>query len=342
MAVAVDASSRKVRGQPIPVHDPVNVIAGNNGNSDVFVSAGGAMISARGAELGELGWYDRDRSFHPLVRESRGFYIPRLSPDGKKVAVIINDGTQADLWLYDIATATLSRATTMGSVACEEWMPDSKSILVGSGRSQFFLVPSTGGAPPKLVAKLGDLSFCGTPSPDGRTIVASSLVNNTWDLWTLPTDSTSAPKPYVVSEATDWAARFSPDGHWIAFESDLSGPSEVYIRSFPDPSINVQVSAGGGHTPVWSRDQTRITYISGDAVVRARTKGPPSFEVLSRDTVMLGAGEFFLATGAAVFDISPDGNRILAVKRERRGAHLIAVPNWIVEYRERIAAAEKK
>jgi hypothetical protein len=191
------------------------------------------------------------------------------------------------------------------------------------------------------VAKLGDLSFCGTPSPDGRTIVASSLVNNTWDLWTLPTDASVAPKPYVVSEATDWAARFSPDGHWIAFESDQSGPSEVYIRSFPDPSTSVQISAGSGHTPVWSRDQTRLTYISGDAVVRARTTGPPSFQVLSRDTLMLGAGDFFIATGTAVFDVSADGNRILTVRRERRGAHLIAVPNWIIEYRERIAAAGK-
>jgi len=342
MAIEVDTRALKVRGRPVPVLDPVHVPEGNNGNSDIFVSRGGALVTARGAELGQLGWFDRDRTFHPLIRESRGFASPRLSPDGKKIAAIVSDDRQADLWILDLATSTLSRTTSMGSISCAEWTADGRSIVVAGARSEYWLVPASGGIAPTRIGRVGELSYCVTPSPDGRTLVASVLVNNSWDLWAVSRDSTVAPKSYVASEATDWAPRFSPDGHWIAFESDQSGLSEVYIRSFPDPTTKVQVSAGGGHTPVWSHDGTRITYILGDAVIQARTSGPPSFQVLARDTLMLGAGDFYATAGSATFDLSPDGRRVLAVRRERRGAQLIAVPNWIVEYRERIAAAERK
>ena len=341
MAVDVDAARKRVRGQPVPVLDPVNVPAGNNGNSDIFLSPGGALITAQGSDVGQLGWTDRDRSFHPIVREVRGFYAPRVSPDGRKIAVIIGDGQQTDLWIEDLSTSTLSRMTTIGSVTCAEWTHDGKQLLVAGARSEFWLQPASGGTPPQLIAKLEDLAVCGTLRPDGRSLVVSALANNSWDLWTVSRDSGVAPKPYIATPATDWAARFSPDGRWVALEADESGTSEVYVRSFPDPSSRVQISAGEGRTPMWSPDGTRITYVSGDAVVRARTSGAPVFQVLSRDTILLGAGGFFLGTGTANYDLSPDGNRVLAVRREQRRAQMVAVPNWIVEYRGRVRAAEK-
>jgi len=342
MAVAVDERGKRVLGRPIPVHDPVTVLAGNNGNSDIFVSSGGALLTARGADAGELGFFDRDRTFHALVRDARAFFAPRLSPDGKKVAVLISTGQQTDLWMDDLATSTLSRITSMGSVSCVEWRPDGKDLFIVNARSEFYLQAAQGGTPPRQVGKMSDLATCGTMSPDGRSMVVSALINNTWDMWTVSRDSGIAPKAYVTSPATDWAARFSPDGKWIAFSSDETGSHEVYVRSFPDPSAKVQISAGGGSVPVWSRDGKNLTYVVGDAVVRARTVGPPSFQVLSRDTVLVSSADLDLNGPFANIDLSPDGNRILGVRPLRRGSQLIAVPNWITEFRERIAAAEKK
>ncbi len=341
MAVAIDERGKRAVGLPVPVHDPVNVLSGNNGNSDIFVSKGGALVVARGADAGELGWFDRDRTFHPIVRDARAFSEPRLSPDGKRVAVLIQSGQATDLWIEDLTTATLSRITSMGSVSCAEWRPDGKDIFLVNSRSEFYLQPAEGGTPPRQVGRMSDLATCGTMSPDGRWIVADALIQNTWDLWTVARDSGVAPRAYVTSPATDWGAHFSPDGKWVAFSSDESGTSEVYVRSFPDPSAKVQISAGGGLAPIWSRDGKSVTYTFGEAVIRARTSGAPSFQIISRDTVLTTGGNIAFAAGNTNIDLSPDGNRILGVRPLRRGSQLIAVPNWIVEYRERIAAAGK-
>ena len=342
MAVAVDERGKKTVGRPVPVLDPVNVWAGNNGNSDIFVSSGGALITARGADAGELGWFDRDRTFHPIVKDARPYATPRLSPDGKKVAVVIQSGQQADLWIYDFTTSTMSRITSMGSVSCIEWRPDGKDLFLVNARSEFYLQAAQGGTAPRPVGKMTDLATCGTMSPDGRSMVVSALIDNTWDLWTVSRDSGVASKAYVTSQAIDWSGRFAPDGKWVAFTSDETGTQEVYVRSFPDPSAKVQISAGGGMAPIWSRDGKSITYEFGDAIIRARTSGPPSYQVLSRDTILTGSGAVISSAGTASIDISPDGNRILGVRPLRRGSQLIAVPNWIVEFRERIAAASKQ
>jgi serine/threonine-protein kinase len=341
MAVAIDERGKRAVGNPVPVHDPVTVLSGNNGNSDVFLSKGGALIIARGADMGELGWFDRDRTFHAITKDPRPFAEPRISPDGKKIAVLIQAGQQIDLWIDDLPTSTLSRITSMGSVSCAEWRPDGKDLFIVNARSEFYLQAAQGGTPPRPVGKMSDLATCGTMSPDGRSMVVEALIQNTWDLWTVSRDSGVASKAYVTSPATDWGGRFSPDGKWIVFSSDETASHEVYVRSFPDPSAKVQISAGGGATPTWSRDGKRITYAVGDAIVRARTAGPPSFQVLSRDTLLASGAGLGFGAGAANYDLSADGNRILGIRPLRRGLQLIAAPNWIVEYRERIAAAGK-
>ena len=303
MAVAIDEKGKRATDKPVPVHDPVNVISGNNGNSDIFISKGGALVMARGADAGELGWLDREHTFRPIVRDARAFYAPRLSPDGKKVAVLIQSGQATDLWIEDLATSTLSRITSMGSVSCAEWRPDGTDLFIVNARSEFYLQAAQGGTPPRLLGKMNDLANCGTMSPDGRSMVVSALIQNTWDLWTVSRDSGVPPKAYVTSPATDWAATFSPDGKWVAFSSDETGTMEVYLRSFPDPSVKVQISAGGGTGPIWSRDGKSITYAFGEAVIRARTSGPPSFQVFSRDTVLTVGGNIVLAAGSGNIDL---------------------------------------
>ena len=344
MAVSIDAARKRALGGPIPVHDPVPVVAGNNGNSDVFVSSGGAIVTAQGGAIakGELGWFERGRAFAAETREVRGYFAPRRSPDGKRIAVVIADGQGSDVWINDLATATLSRITTIGSVNCAEWTRDSRSLLVASRRGEFWLQPAVGASPARLLGRMKDLAPCGTLSPDGRSIVVNALTDNTWDLWTLPVDSGAVPKRYIATPALEWAPRFSPDGKWIAFDSDESGSPEVYLRSFPDPSSKVQVSAGGGHSPIWLPDGKRIVYSAGDAIIRAVTTGAPAFQVLSRDTIVVGAATFAIYGNTANYDVPPDGRRVLAARTANRGARLIAVPNWITEFRERIRAAGGK
>jgi len=341
MAVRVDASRRQVIGQPVPVHDPVLVLPGNNGNSNIFVSRGGALVTASGESRSRLGWYDQKRLFHPLTDEERAYAHPRYSPDGKRVAVLIGTEQQTDLWIDDLATSTLTRMTNLGTVSSAEWRPDGKSLLIGTGRGTIGLLPAYGGAALTTFARVPELAVCGTMAPDGKNAVMSILHDNTWDLFTVSGDSTVAPKAFVSTPGTDWAPRFSPDGKWVAYQSDESGTPEVYVRSFPDALSRVQISAGAGFTPTWARDGKTIYYAAGSSVMRARTGGPPAFQVIARDTVLSGIADISAIACDAGFDVSADGARILAVQRDRRGERMVAVPNWIVEFRERLKLADQ-
>jgi hypothetical protein len=121
-----------------------------------------------------------------------------------------------------------------------------------------------------------------------------------------------------------------------------SGTSEVYIRSFPEPTVKVQVSVGGGAAPVWSADGNRLYYLSGNVVVETKLATTPVVRVLSRDTaftqVRAGGGGF----GQANFDVTKDGSRLVIPVSPSDAYRLIVVPNWLTEFRQKMAASQKK
>src|SRR6185436_16296144 len=104
MAVPVEISHRKVVGKPVPVLDPVPVVAAFNGNSSVFVSRGGALVTGLHASRSQLVWLGRDGTTHVIIGELRNFIFPRLSPDGRQILVIVSDGPNTDAWIDDLQT----------------------------------------------------------------------------------------------------------------------------------------------------------------------------------------------------------------------------------------------
>jgi WD40 repeat protein len=303
----------------------------------VFVSHGGALVTTSASNFtGQLGYFQHDETFHPLLAQPRGYYLPRFSPDGKRIATLVLESDQVDLWILDLTTNAFTRVTASGNLSGLEWRPDGKALFTTSARGDFAIVPASGGGAPQYFAHLGELGNCATMSPRGDFAVVSLLHDNSWDLFTVSADSTVRPKPFVVTPGTDWAPRFSPDGNWVAFSSDMGTASEVYVRSFPDGQTQLQISAGGGQTPSWSPDGKAIYYMNAARLIRARTSGPPSFQLLGRDTVARAIPDFSATSCAPDFDVSPDGSRIMTTRAEHHGTRIIAVPNWIVEMRERI------
>jgi serine/threonine-protein kinase len=141
----------------------------------------------------------------------------------------------------------------------------------------------------------------------------------------------------VATPANEMNPRFSPDGKWVAFLSDESGRSEVYVRSFPDPTSRVQISAEGAQEIVWSDDGKTIYYRSGSALLTA-TVEPSPFRVVRRDTLL--TTQMPTATIGASYDVARDG-RILTLFSNRDNFELVVSPNWITEFRQRIAASER-
>jgi Tol biopolymer transport system component len=116
----------------------------------------------------------------------------------------------------------------------------------------------------------------------------------------------------------------------------------VYVRSYPEPTVKVQVSAGGGQGPTWSADGTRLYYGSGTAIVEARLATTPGMRVLSRDTAFAQVPNGLTDRGQPNFDVSRDGSRIVIPSAESGAYPLVVVPNWLTEFRQRMGASKNK
>jgi Tol biopolymer transport system component len=345
MAVPLDVRRRQVAARPVPVLDPVPVVSALNGNSAIFVSRGGALVTGLQGFRSELTWLGRDGVSRPLSPEVRDFSAPRLSPDGRRIAVIVADGSRRDVWIYDLDTGTLSRLTGAGSVTSAAWSRDGARLVYsapGSGAKGTIWAQSVGNATnPQALVELPSLSPFVDISPDGRSLLLQTYANNTWDVESVTLDSSPRFRPFHATAGEDVHPRFSPDGRWAAVVSNESGAFEVYVRSFPEPTVKVQVSVGGGGGPVWSADGTRLYYVSGSVIVEAGLATKPGLRVVSRDTAFTRVPNGVAGFGEANFDVSRDGSRIVIPGARSAAYPLVVVPNWRAELRERMAASRR-
>jgi eukaryotic-like serine/threonine-protein kinase len=346
MAVPLDIARKRAVGRPVRVLDPIPFGTANNGNSAVFVSRGGALVSGVSTQRSQLMWVGRDGVSRAVTRDVRDFATPRLSPDGQRMAVIVADGSRTDIWIYEFSTGTLSRLTNAESVTSAEWNADGSKVVypaAGGGLRSAIWAQAVGLAgPPEKLVEMGTLSPQTDIAPDGRSLLVQSYIDNRWMLQRTVLDSGGAFATFSISRGQTGNPRFSPDGRWVAMVSDETGADEVYVLSYPDVRVRVQVSVGGGSAPVWSRDSKRLYYRSGSAIMEAQVATSPTFRVVSRDTAFSGIGNSVGFYGQANYDVSRDGSRLVIPVSRSAQYSLVVVPNWITEFRERMAAGRSK
>jgi len=341
MAVSLNMRRKRVEGRPIPVHDPVSVVAGFNGNSGIFISRGGAMVTSRGGAQGTLVWMSLDGRTTPVAQQARRYAYPRLSPDGRRIAVVVDDNGKSDVWIYDLALGTFSRLTSAETVTFAEWSADGSHVYFTAAgkeaRGAVWSQRASGGSPAEKLFETPWPSPLATMAPDGKALLTTSYHETTWDVFHIVLDSGQVPRGYLTTAAEEGGPAFSPDGKWVALESDESGSREVYVRSFPEPSSKVQVSVAGGTEPAWSADGRRLYYRAGNLLLAARVTLTPSFSLMGRDTILtstpIAASYFF----AANYAVTRDGRRFLAILPDRNDFQLVVSPNWITELRRRVA-----
>jgi Tol biopolymer transport system component len=344
MAAQLDARHRRVVGRPIPVLDPVNVITANNGYSAIYISQGGALLTGREDSRSRLAWVGRDGTARPIGHEVRTFFQPRLSPDGRRIAVVIFDGAKSDIWIDDLETGTLSRLTTLENVTSVEWSADGQDVIYSAGgaeaRAGIWSQAVDAASAPQRLFELSHLTPLVSMSTDRHWLALPSLYES-WDVMRVALDSPRTIQPFAATRAQEFAPHISPDGHWIAMGSTESGTSEVYIWSFPEPTIKLQVSVGGAQAPQWSADGRGLYYATGNAIVQARLAPGPVPRVLSRDTVFTPVTNAITRYGDANYSVARDGSRLVMPIPEAGGYQLVVAPNWITEFRERMAASRK-
>jgi Tol biopolymer transport system component len=276
VAQRFDRSSWQLVGKVVPLGDaPVQPLF----DAGTALSASTNGVLAHGVSsppMTELVWLDRaGRQTGRILLPPGSYSNPSLSPDGRWATVTkFNSSIRNDLWLVDLQRSVTTRLTFDGLVAQGwgmavpvVWSPDSTRVAYCYDRSGVFhvyqILASGAGRPEPLLQSDAVYKLPTAWSPDGKYVIFTQLgEGGVYDLWLLPLHGDRTPVPYLRTPFNENFAAFSPDGRWLAYDSDETGKPEIYVRSFPDQGEKYRVSTSGGMIAQWSRDGKELLFFS--------------------------------------------------------------------------------
>ena len=270
-----------------------------------------------------LVWVDPDGGEEQIPLEPAAYHSPQLSPDGTRLAYSIVDPVNQDVWVADLRRpGARTRVTTEASIdSTPNWTSDGEHLVFQSGHIGRY----------DLLRRAAD-----------GTGAAEVLVSSGGDRFLHPSDSARNGELMFVAvgsktTSTDIPA-LSPDGGWLAYDSDESGQAEVYVTRFPSLGDRQVVSVGGGIVPTWSSDGTRIFYQSGTGMMAASVTNDGSGLTLGTPALLFDGP--YRASRDGAYDLAPDG-RFLMMKpadptagNMRPKIHIVL--NWLKELKERV------
>ena len=306
------------------------------------LSASGTLIYVTGEANGRLMVADGAKPLTPLLDDIRTFRNPRFSPDGRKVAVGITTGASSDIWIYDRNDRTLQRLTSLGDAYVPEWSPDGKQILyrvTREGGNEIWMQPSDGSGKAEALHR-GEPMNEALISPDAkwlilRTSPQSKLIR---DIYVRLLSGDTTLTLLAGGPAQESHPRLSPDGRWLAYQSNEASDFQVYLRPFPNDGGRTQVSIAGGTEPLWSRSGNLLYYRAPEGFVAVTVSTSPTFAMRERRTVLVG--EFASDLSHQNWDVSPDG-KFVVVQSIGGEAKAVLVHNWARELREKFATGKK-
>jgi eukaryotic-like serine/threonine-protein kinase len=258
-----------------------------------------------------LAWTRPGGEAAPLPTPERPYMNADLAADGRRVAVTIHEDLRSDVWLADAERGTLVRLTYEGHNVEPVWSADGRHVTYaagGRGPINLFSVPADGSGAPERLLQSPLSQYPNSWARDGSLLVFTELHPETGaDLWALVRGG-ARPRPLLRTRFDEDLGALSPDGRWLAYESNESNRWEVYVRPFPAMSPRWAVSTGGGYAPVWSRDGRTLYYQSdGDRLLAVTVDDSPTFQA-SRPRVVARDAH------AAWYGVAPDG-RLLAIRQ---------------------------
>lgn len=371
LAQPFDVTRLVVTGTPVGVVEDVvqdvnsPFTIGNSGTAQFSVASNGTLAYLSGGAASEGDyipvWVDRSGTNTEVGIPSRSVAgRARIAPDGRRIAVPVPEG----IGIFDLARQSFEVLTTpaWGSPASRSaperrfvaWHPDGERVTFTGEDGDLYWMRADGTAAAERLTTT-DSNARSSPrirvpaswSPDGRTLLftqrlgSAAPVNR--DIWTLSIgESAPAARPFLVSASDESSAELSPDGRYLAYESNQSGRSEVYVQAFPGPGRRELVSIDGGGQPVWAPSGRELFY---------RAPGPgPMMRMMAVDVTV---GEAFTAgrprvlweamrtrypggTGGRTYDVAPDGRRFLMIQLRDSApqppiTHVVVVQNWLEE-----------
>jgi serine/threonine protein kinase len=312
-------------GSPSPVaqqiiFDPIAAIF-----AAVSASAAGPIIYRAGMAGGQrqFAWFDRSGKVIGAVGGPDNAIPagPSISPDGRRMALYRVASGNTDIWMLDLVRGLLTRFTFDSAVEGNPvWSPDGKYVAFNSNRSGVYDIyrkAASGTGNEELLLATPQNKAPLDWSPDGRFVLYRSPgVTTGFDLWALPVDGERKPFPVAQTNFEERDGQFSPDGKWVAYQSNESGRTEIVVQPFPAPGSKLQVSTNGGAQVRWRHDGKELFYVAFDGRLMAVPIriGVDGQSVETKPPVPLFAtriGGAIQGTARQQYDVSADGQRFL-------------------------------
>ncbi len=327
LAVPFDLGSLEANGDPIPILEGVSQSELTGAAQYSFSDRGSLFYVPDLSPERRLVWVDRNGVEEPIEAAARPYEQPRLSPDGRLLALEI----EGDIWAFDLVREATTRITFDGG-SRPVWTPDGKQIVF-THSSGLFRIAADGSSGVEQVLE-GGLHHSNALSPDGQTLLLHAHNPKSEDALTVKLDGRSEPKPWLATIFSDIGTDFSPDGKWIVYQSDESGPAEIYVRPFPAPGKKINISTNGGTQPLWKANG-EIFYRQENQVIAVQVQTEPELMVGHPQHLFEGQYIFGGAGPFASYDVTPDGQRFVMIRGGRATGEarqeIIVVQNWFEE-----------
>lgn len=348
MAQRFDVPSLRLTGEPAPIAERVPSNTGN-GNTAFAVSEAGVLAYRTGAgsaDSSSLVWLDRSGKPVETVGAPGAHSAVWLSPDGKTAIAYVQKGagsgsiTSSDLWAFDLARGGIPSRLTFTADQFENGLAfnptgDRVAFASGSGGStEIYQKAIHGGGEPELLLK-SPLSKRPTSwSSDGRYLAFTQTDPKTAiDIWLLPAFGDRKPVPFLQTSFSESNPAISPDGRWMAYQSDKSGTPEIYVRAFPSGDREWRISQSGGAYPQWRGDGRELFYVGATprSVMAVGFKGTATLDP-SAPVKLFDAPFLVRSNGSGQVAVSADGQRFLVIEpqpaQDTHASALTIVLNW--------------
>ncbi len=341
VAQRFDLSRMALRDEPIPIVQDAGV-DGAVYRGLFAVSATGVLAHRAGrGDWRQLAWVDRagvtQRTVGPP--DENALNSPELAPDDKRVAVSRTEQGNTDVWLIDTSGDRASRLTFKSSLeGLPLWSPDGLRVVFGSffnASSGVLLHKAASGAgDEKPLPALGEFQKPFAWSPDGHLLYGIRHPKTGADIWALPLAGDPTPVPFLRTLADETAGQFSPDGRWVAYQSNEAKSAQIYVQPFPGPGGKWQVSTAGGSQPRWRRDGNELFYVAADNHLMA----VPIADGADPSTLKAGTPvplfRTRLASGTSIspdkpqYAVASDGRFLMNLSVEGAASPIMVVLNW--------------
>ena len=346
LAFPFDPRRLIVKDEPVRITDDANFDLGV-WRGCFSASQNGVLVYqlAEAGIGGQLTWVDSSGRRISTVGEKSQAYSPQLSPDGRRVLVILGDPNN-DIWVYELERNVRTRLTNAAQVTISPlWSPDGARILyVSQSRTSLPLefamtiIAADAATEKKVVYRTTERLEPTDWSRDGKYALADWGNIGSQDVWVVSLTEPVKAFPLVQTESPERAGQFSPDGRWVAYQSLQTGRPEIYVTPFPGGGARYQVSGNGGTQARWSRDGKQLYFVSGDDDLTVATVDGSGSRFEVRDVRPLFRVNLFRGprVGLVSYAIAPDGKRFLINDAGEAGVPRVAlVTNWTAELPKR-------